>query len=75
MALCFVLTQNTLLYFRCSRRLLENVHLLRCTHPSLLQRTAQVRLIPQDFVRLAFKPFSTASKVLFRQVPRYEIKN
>ena len=44
------------------RRLSENVHLLRCTHPSSLQRTAQVRLIPQDFVRLASKHFSTASR-------------
>ena len=53
--------QNMLLSFRCSRRLLKNVYLLRCTHPSSLQRTTQqVRLIPQDFVRLAFKHFSTA---------------
>jgi len=44
-----------------SRRLSENVHLLCCTHPSSLQRTAQVRLIPQDFVRLASEHFSTAS--------------
>jgi hypothetical protein len=43
-----------------SRRLSENVHLLRCTHPSSLQRTAQVRFIPLDFVRLASKHFSTA---------------
>ena len=52
------------------RRLSENVHLLCCTHPSSLQRTAHVRLIPQDFVRLASKRFSTASiQVVFRQVP------
>ena len=62
----------------CTRRLSENVHLLRCTHPSSLQRTAQVRLIPQDClqagvgdsVRLASKHFSTASiQVVFRQAP------
>jgi len=43
------------------RRLSENVHLLCCTYPSSLQRTAQVRLISQDFVRLASEHFSTAS--------------
>ena len=73
------------------RRLSENAHLpfdkltalnkvegLRCTHPSSLQRTAQVRLIPQDClqagvgdsVRLASKHFSTAFiQVVFRQAP------
>jgi hypothetical protein len=41
-------------------RLLKNVHLPRCTHPSSLRRTAHVRLIPQNFVRLASERFSTA---------------
>ncbi len=46
----------------------ENGHLLRYTHPSSLQRTHKVRLIPQDFVRLTSEHFSTASiQVVFRQ--------
>jgi hypothetical protein len=57
-----------------SRRLSKNVHLpfdkltalskvegLRCTHPSSLQRTVHVRLIPQGLVHPASKRFSTAS--------------
>jgi len=54
---CLIIPHEKLL----PRRVSENVHLLCCTYPSSLQRTAQIRLIPQDFVRLASEHFSTAS--------------
>ena len=58
--LFFGFLKNNYTYLE-TRRLSENVHLLRCTHPSSLRRTAHVRLIPQEFVRLASEHFSTAS--------------